>query len=283
MRQSRNAKPGNKKRPKPSLRTSGDAFFKQKAINAFRAFQDEPYLEPISELGFCFVKTTLGVLQVDIGWLLMLIAGILQSHSHLLEQDTVEIEMTDDVLDATVEVLKSVPRYIEADLLGMYGEAGFLVRAKALKNTRHLDKPLTHEQALRILLNTGEKREIVNVKFLGDLLAAWPQALLWPQVLDAFMTTVSERGHVGTKPWRKFIERHFDKKPKRGRRSEELYDTLFKKRLENPGLSYGKLAREVAKVKNIEFTLAREQLKAAIAYRRKKQLASSDPRNAGLA
>ena len=91
-----------------------------------------------------------------------------------------------------------------------------------------------------------------------------------PEVLEMFIQTTAEQGPEQTKRWREFIQRHFGTQRKRGRRSEELYDLLFKKRVENPSLSYGKLALEVAKAKKIDFAIAREQLKAAIAYRRKR-------------
>jgi hypothetical protein len=269
----RNARPENQKKSKPKLRASGDAAFISKAFKAFAAFQDKPPLKPISELGFCFVKTTLGYLQVDVGWLLMLIGGILESEKHQAKPEVVEIELTDDVLDATVEVLRSVRRYIQVDLLGMYIEAELLVRAKSIKLTHlPLDRPYTVEKLLTFMLSKREKHENATLKFLGDFLAAWPPALLLPEVLETFISAISKQDPTGTKRWRELIQRLFGTKPRRGRRSEELYDILFKKRLENPGLSYGKLAIDVAKAKNIEFTVAREQLKAAIAYRRKKAI-----------
>ncbi|PYT60631.1 MAG: hypothetical protein DMG35_10835 [Acidobacteria bacterium] len=269
--QSKDPKAGGQKTSKPRLRVSADRFFTSKAAEAFSRFQDKPPLEAISELGFCFVKTTLGYLQVDIGWLLILVGGILQVEKHQRKQPMAQIELTDDVLDATVEVLRAVNRYTQVDLLGMYFEAGFLVKAKTLEETRlPFGKPYTVEKLLTLMLSKKEKHEMGSLEFFADLLGAWPGALLLPEVLEMFIQTTAEQGPEQTKRWREFIQRHFGTQRKRGRRSEELYDLLFKKRVENPSLSYGKLALEVAKAKKIDFAIAREQLKAAIAYRRKR-------------
>jgi hypothetical protein len=282
MAHSRIAKPVSKGRSKPSLRASAERSFVGKAIKAFSSFQDEPYLRPTApELGFCFVKTPLGVLQIDIGWLLMLVGHIISDGKVHEEGKRVEIELTDDILDATVEIVRAVPRYIERDLLGMYFEAEGLVRFKTELNPRlreiGIDKPYTVEKLCKLLFVHGEKREIIDLTLLGKLLTTPDLAgMSVPEIMEAFVGAISEQGPVGAKPWRKFVEQHFRKKQGKGRRRQELYDVLFKKRTENPGLSYGRLAREVAKSKNIEFSVARDQVKAAIAYRRKKMPATNN-------
>lgn len=269
MRRLRNSNPG-KKKSGPKLRASGDASFRQKANKAFKSFRENPHHMPISELGYCFVKTGLGVLQVDVGWLLILVGGILQ-RSKQKSGEVEEIELTEDVLDASVEVLRAIPRYVDADEPGMFFEADFFVRTKSLERGKiPFDNPFTIGQVFQLMLAKGEKREIINLKFLGSLLAGWPHALLLPEVAEAFMTTISEQGQVGTKAWGKFLDKHFHQARRRGRRREALYDSLFKKRLEDPTLSYGKLALEVSRVRKIDLNTAREQLKAAIAYRRRK-------------
>jgi hypothetical protein len=276
MGYSRTTKSAKNGKPKPRLRGSADGSFLDKAIKSFSVFQDNPIADPTSpELGFCFVKTSLGVLQIDIGWLLLLIGGILDRKVSKRGK-SVEIKVTEDVLDATLEVIRAIPRYIHRDMLGMFFEADGLVAFKAVENPRlrdiGIDKPYTVEKICKLLLVHGDKRETVDLRMLGALVSTGLPAFAVPEIEEAFVNAVSERGSVGTGPWRKFIRQHFREKRGRGRRSNQLYDDLFKKRMENPDLSYGKLAREVAKSKNIEFTIARDQLKAAIAYRRKKAL-----------
>jgi hypothetical protein len=266
------------KKTTPGLRLSADWSFVKKAVKAFSEFQDEPYLKPTSpELGFCFVKTTLGVLQIDIGWLLMLIPGIVRHDINPSEGqgESWEIELTEDDLHETLATIRAIPRYIERDLLGMYIEAIVMHRAKDAENPRlheiGLDKPYTIEKICKLLFEHGDKRTIVDLELLGQILATGePTVFSIPEIMDAFLRAISEDGPVGTASWRKFLEQNFRKKRRRGRQREELYDKLFKRRSEDPALTYGKLAAEVAKLKNIEFRVARDQLKAAIAYRRKK-------------
>jgi hypothetical protein len=277
MGRSQTAKHANKKRSAPRLRVSAPGFFVDKAIKAFSAFQDELSLKPTApELGFCSVRTVLGVLQIDIGWLLVLIAGILHDDAGVIRKGaSIEIKLTEDVLDAAVETVRAIPRYIDRDVLGMYFEANAMLATKHVENPRlheiGLDRPYTFEKLSKLLFAHGDKRKIIHLEFLGQLLGtADPAVFSIPEIMDAFIRAISEDGPVGMGRWRKFIEQNFRKKRGPGRRSEELYDKLFKERSENPGLTYGKLAREVAKLKNIEFGVARDQLKAAIAYRRKK-------------
>jgi hypothetical protein len=277
MDQPRPTKPTNKKPSRPKLRLSGDWSVVDKAVSALAGLRGEPRIEPLAaELGFCFIETTLGVLQVDVGRLLLLTGSILQHDPKASRKGaSIEVELTEDVVDATAEIIKSVPRYIERDLPGMFSEAQFMLLANDVENPQlrkiGVHRPYTIEKLCKVFFARGEKRRIIHLKLLGELLAKQPFITLSiPEIAEAFAWAISEKGPVGPKPWRKFVEQHICEKRARGRRRDKLYDVLFERRTENAGLSYGKLAREVAKLKNIEFAVARDQVRAAIAYRRKK-------------
>jgi hypothetical protein len=251
------------------LRMSADYRLVEKARKAFRAFRDQPYKRPFApELGFCFVKTTLGVLQIDVGWLLTLVGGIVDPSQTKTKDGTTEVQLTDVALEAALEVVSSVGRYVERDLLGMFYEAEFVIKRHQIKHVLPIDRPYTLNKMVEFLLSSKERRRIAGWKVLAALLSE-PSIpfLLVPGVIEALVAALSERD---LPRWRQFVSRYFGDQQKRGRRAEKLYDVLFARRVENPGLSYGKLALEVAKTKNIEFTVAREQVKAAIAYRRKR-------------
>jgi hypothetical protein len=258
-----------KSRPIGKLRTSADYRLVEKARKAFSAFRGEPYKKPfVPELGFCFIRTTLGVLQIDVGWLLTLVGGIADPSQTKTERGTTEVQLTDDALEAALEVVRSIDRYIQRDLLGMFFEAEFVINRKRIKHALPIDKPYTLNKVVEFLLSSQERRRIAGWEALAGLLnEPSVPVLLVPGVIEALVAAISERD---VPRWRQFVSRYFGAQQKPGRRAEKLYDVLFARKMENPALSYGKLALEVAKAKNIEFTVAREQVKAAIAYRRKK-------------
>jgi len=259
-----------KRKPKRYIRASADWSVVGRAVEALTNFEVNPYSDPMSsELGFRYVETPLGVLQVDLGRLLMFITYVLERKRL---RPPIELEITEGIARATVEIVRSIPRYVDRDLLGMFFEAQFVSRARRrLGFADHSDNSLTAAKAFARILGTPNHRGSAHLKLLGNVLQV-ADLSIWsvPEVSEAFLEAVTEGGSVGAGAWHKFLKTHFGSKRQRGRRPEELYDRLFKQRSENPGLSYGTLAREVAKAKNIELTVARDQVKSAIAYRARK-------------
>jgi hypothetical protein len=234
-----------------------DAFVVDLIYDYFEENRKRPPRPRGGKFGLCYLETPLGTLEIRIDTLLALMAPI----GGKISGD--EIEITDAIVEASVNALDRIPEYMSQDLFGILMEA--TAERYAMDHGLSFDwRPFQKK-----LLNPANDR--FRITALRRLFEVWSTASLeMDAVRAAFYQIVSKRGSL-QQPWKKFVNTHLRNKKKPGRPSNTDYDVLFKKRATNPKTeTFGKLVRELTTAASVPPDVARNRLKAAAAYRRKK-------------
>jgi hypothetical protein len=198
------------------------------------------------------VKTALGYLEIDIRRLLFLTA-------HLVSPSEVT-EITENVLDMAVRVVKRLPYYLMNDLLGSRCEE--LIRP-------HFEFEIYRRQPNDGLKENKEKA----IRLLEILLSGVGPFLL---EIDAFRhefnKLFSPDGYIGEKAWTSFIKSKVRVKRRKGRPRKPEYDLIFQARSGITPESYGKLLRRLTDLDAVNHADALNRAKAAVSYRKRKNI-----------
>jgi hypothetical protein len=259
--------PADKRQSTEQEKVYLDPFAEELVTDYFQYLREKPRKQSEGKFGFCYVDTPIGTLELRLDALLCMTARMLGLIDGRIPGDKTVI--TDEVVETSLEVVDRIPKYIVNDLIGMIMEAQFDVHAlrKGKPDTwRPLQKRLSSPEGDRF-----------GLKVLSALFEHWGiLSLEMDSIRTAFQRIVATKGIVG-KPWKMFLNKHFREKKKRGRPRRTDYDLLLARRTANPETqTYGKLIRDMVAAASVPPDVARNRLKSAAAYRRKKHQSRLD-------
>jgi hypothetical protein len=233
----------------------------------FEPHRDRPPASPRGTLGFCYIATGIGTLEIHLDTLLALVASMLSTLSPYKPGKITKI--SEDDVEAAMTIIQRIPDYMANDFIGMTLEASFD------QSGRRKKRPTMWRSASARL--TGSSGKAFKLKFL-NLLFAYPGilALEIDDVRTAFKEVCSKDGAIGPQ-WEKFVRNHVVNKKGPGRPRNREYDALFEKYANLATTTYGKLVRELTNPASVTTDVARNRLKSAAAYRRKKTSLTSRP------
>jgi hypothetical protein len=227
----------------------------------FELDQKRPRKQPAGKFGLCYAQTPLGPLEISVDHLLAVTAeALLATEGKRIGDET---EITDAVVEASLNILDRIPEYMARDLLGMAMEA------RVERYAIDLGLPFSQRTLQKRLADPAEELfRMVILKLLFESRGTF--SLEMDDIRMAFHSIVSKKGILG-KPWRKFLKTELRERKKPGRPRNTDYDLLFNKRTTNPKTeTFGRLLRELPSAISVSPDVARNRLKAAAAYRRKK-------------
>ena len=207
---------------------------------------------------YCYVKTVLGYLEIDIRKLLYLMA-------YVVSPDEVT-EITEDVLEMALRVVERLPDYLMNDLLGSRHEE--LLRKRVDLELR----PRRDDDQLQVDTEAG----IHLVRLLLSKIG--PGILEIDLLRHTFTGLFSSRGYVGRKAWTSFVESSVQVKRRKGRPRKSEYDLIYQQRTGGAPESYGKLLRQISSSDTITRDVFLNRAKAAVSYRKRKNLRTMSPR-----
>ena len=222
-----------------------------KAREIFAPFRYENPEELRDTPRYCYVKTVLGYLEIDIRNLLYLTASVVSPNE--------VTEITEDVLNMALRVVERLPDYLMGDLLGSRYE-------EVIAQLFHL-KVGPPEKPDGLQESTEEWFRTTRL-LLGTV---GPDALEIDLLRRELTRMFSSDGHIGKKAWTRFIESKVRVKRRKGRPRKAEYDLIHELRKGCTPESYGKLVRQIPSFDNINHADLLNRVKAAESYRKKKQ------------
>jgi len=264
------AMPADKRHSTKQEKVYLEPFVDELVTAYFQDLREKPRKQSKGKFGFCYVNTPFGTLELRIDSLLYMTAGMLKLIIGNPRRALMAGEMpdnmtvvTDWVVETSLEVIDRIPTYMVNDLVGMIMESQFDVYA------RDEGKPEVWRTLQEKLSSAAGDRFGVNL--LSAFFQHWGiLSLEMDSLRTVFRRVVATKGIVG-KPWKLFLSKHFREKKKRGRPRSTEYDRLLERRTVNPETeTYGKLIRDIVAAASVPPDVARNRLKSAAAYRRKK-------------
>jgi phage protein U len=240
-----------KPKPKTNNYTVSDAVM-MKAHEMFEPFKYGLPEDLRDTRQYCYVKTNLGYLEIDIRSLLYLTARLITPHE--------VTEITEAVLETALRAIQRLPDYLMHDLVGI-GYEEFLRERLDLELHRRKNDDNLH----------GNKEKSIHL-FEMLLSNVGPGLLQIDAFRDEFIRLFSGDGYIGKKTWKIFVESKIRVKKRRGRPRKSEYDLIYQQRKEDAQESYGKLLRKISSSESVSHAVLLNRAKAAVAYRKRKNL-----------
>jgi hypothetical protein len=226
----------------------------KKAHEAFEQFKYELDEEMRDTSRYCYVKTVLGYLEVDVRSLLYVTARIIS------RTDVTEID--EAIIEAAVRAIQRLPDCLLDDLWGLRYEEFVRERFDLVFHRRTPDEKTLKTSGLELL-------ELL-FRTMG------PASLKCNIFRDIFVAIFSSDGDNGQNSWQKLIASEVKVKRRRGRPRKSEYDVIFQERTGGTE-SYGKLIRRIRSSDSVSPEVFLNRVKAAVAYRKRKGPGSENP------
>jgi hypothetical protein len=242
-----------------ALQLSGPMLLK--AQEAFAAYRYEQPEELRDGKGFCYVNTALGYFEIDIFSLLSTTAIFTKRGARVTSGENLEI--TEEVINAALYVLRRLPSYVMTDLIGIAFEHD------SNRNLSKGDHPVTWAELSKLIYNREDHKGDLGL-LQAVLKKLGPGSLEMDDLRDGLTLLFSRKGLFGPKAWQKLIKDSLHPRKRRGRPRKTEYDQIFAKQISNSKKeTYGKLIRELPNADSETHETLRNRLKVAMAYRKK--------------
>jgi hypothetical protein len=235
-----------------------------KAFEAFAQFKYELPEELRDTRKYCYVRTALGYLEIDVMSLLCLTARLV--NPRVVNKSDGKVEITDEIVSSAVEVIQRLPEYLLNDLVGIAFEEFFC---------HHYREGLQGKRWPEISRRLYDrKKQTGNLGSLQMILTEFGSGSLEiDDVRDAFTALFSRRGYAGEKPWKTFVKGTIRTKRRPGRPRKSEYDWIYQQRASKPEAeSYGKLVKQILSSDPETTAVKLNRAKAAVAYRKRQTL-----------